>query len=110
MGPTQPSPFINTILRPLHQFIQTHATIIISSTNNNDNKKQQSSWKQNVIHEVTLKYHIAIQDLIDTVKRTEVALKNRKSKKTMFSAYGGGGIAGSSNMTDGEKVRLQLLL
>merc|ERR1719469_16664 len=94
--PTQPSPFISTILLPLQTFTQTHYNIIISPT-----LLSPPEWKQNIITAVTSKYHLAIQDLIETVKRTEVALKNRKSKKAMFSLGG---------MTDGEKVRLQLLL
>jgi len=96
--PTQPSPFISTILRPLQTFIQNHSTRMIIPTSTT------SSWKQTTIKEVTSKYHVAIQELIETVKRTEVALKNRKSKKPMFGSTANGG------MTDGEKVRLQLLL
>lgn len=101
--PTQPSPFISTILRPLQIFLQTHSNHMIITVSSS------TSWKQTIIDNVTSKYHVAIQELIETVKRTEVALKNRKSKKTMLgnNALMGGG---NSSMTDGEKVRLQLLL
>ena len=48
---------------------------------------------------VAEKYCNAVSELTETVQRTEEALKNRKARRT--SAGG---------MSDGEKVKLQLLL
>ena len=45
------------------------------------------------------KYSLAVEELIATVKRTEEALKSRKTRRMM-----------AGGMSDGEKVKLQLYL
>jgi len=89
--PTQASPFVGTILKPLKEFyteFESRTPIRVGM-----------HWKQQIVVAVADKYSIAVEELIATVARTEVALKNRKAKKT---AKGG--------MSDGEKVKLQLFL
>lgn len=89
--PTQASPFVGTILRPLKEFTDSFANRIPPQVG--------SDWKRRVVASVAEKYFIAVSELIETVQRTEEALKNRKARRT---AAGG--------MSDGEKVKLQLLL
>lgn len=89
--PTQASPFVGTILRPLKEFDKEFANRIPTRIG--------SAWKQQVVVTVADRYAAAVDDLIATVQRTEVALKNRKARRT---AAGG--------MSDGEKVKLQLYL
>jgi len=89
--PTQASPFVSTILRPLQEFDQVFA--------NRTPPHVESSWKEGVISIVAERYSSAVEELIATVKRTEVALKNRKARR---STAGG--------KSDGEKVKLQLFL
>lgn len=89
--PKQSSPFVPTILRPLKEF-------------NNEFKRRTPlhvgvRWKVAVVATVSERYSTAVEELIATVQRTEVALKNRKARRT---AAGG--------MSDGEKVKLQLYL
>lgn len=89
--PTQESPFVGTILRPLKEFdkeFESRTPIRVGS-----------KWKEQVIVIVAERYSVAVEELIATVQRTEVALKNRKARRT---AAGG--------MSDGEKVKLQLYL
>ena len=89
--PTQASPFVNTILRPLKEFdasfsnrIPAHLGIL---------------WKKRIVDTISESYSTAVSELIETVQKTEEALKNRKTRR----AVAGG-------LSDGEKVRLQLYL
>lgn len=89
--PTQASPFVATILRPLKEFdaeFTNRIPVQIGST-----------WKHQIIVTLTDRYVAAVDDLIATVRRTEEALKNRKTRRTATGA-----------MSDGEKVKLQLYL
>lgn len=90
-APTKASPFVNTILRPLQQFneefrrkIPPHIGIM---------------WKISVVNTIANRYSVAVEELIATVQRTEVALQSRRARRT---------VAGS--MSDGDKVKLQLYL
>merc|ERR1739844_873668 len=56
-------------------------------------------WKKKIVDTVSEKYSTAVSELIDTVQRTEEALKNRKARRAL-----------AGGMSDGEKVRLQLYL
>ena len=89
--PTQASPFVATILRPLQEFDDTYASRTPPQIGND--------WKCTVISSVSDKYSIAVEELIATVKRTEEALKSRKTRRMM-----------AGGMSDGEKVKLQLFL
>ncbi len=89
--PTQPSPFVNTILRPLHDFD--------TSVSDRTPPYLGTSWKKKIVDHVSERYSKAVSELIETVKRTEEALKNRKTRRAL-----------SGGMSDGEKVRLQLYL
>lgn len=89
--PTQASPFVATILRPLKQFDATYASRTPPQIGD--------GWKYQVIGTVSEKYSVAVEELIATVKRTEEALKSRKTRKIM-----------AGGMTDGQKVKLQLFL
>lgn len=89
--PTNPSPFVGTILRPLKDFDSNVANRIPSHIG--------VLWKKRVVSTVSDRYSISVSELIDTVKKTEEALKNRMTRRI-----------GGSGMSDGEKVRLQLYL
>jgi len=89
--PTNPSPFVGTILRPLKDFDSNFANRTPSHVGD--------LWKKRVVDTVSDRYSIAVSELIDTVKKTEEALKNRMTRRI-----------GGSGMSDGEKVRLQLYL
>jgi conserved oligomeric Golgi complex subunit 2 len=89
--PTQASPFVGTILRPLKDFDSEFTNRIPAQIG--------ALWKLQIVVTVAERYAAAVDDLIATVQRTEVALKNRKARRT---AVGG--------MSDGEKVKLQLYL
>ena len=52
-----------------------------------------------MIGTVADRYSVAVEELIATVKRTEEALKSRKTRRMM-----------AGGMSDGEKVKLQLYL
>jgi len=89
--PTQASPFVSTILRPLQEFDATYASRTPPQIGD--------GWKGRVIESVSEKYAVAVEELIATVKRTEEALKSRKTRRMM-----------AGGMSDGEKVKLQLFL
>lgn len=89
--PTMPSPFVGTILRPLKDFD--------SNIKNRTPSHVGLAWKKRVVDTVSDRYSIAVTELIETVKKTEEALKHRMTRKI-----------GGSGMSDGEKVRLQLYL
>jgi len=92
--PTLPSPFVSTITRPLIEFDKEFASRTPPQVGD--------EWKRNIISVVSDSYRIAVEELLDTVRRTEVALKNRKARK---STAGGG-----KKLSDGDKVKLQLRL
>jgi hypothetical protein len=89
--PTQASPFVATILRPLKEFDNEFA----NRTPDHVGKK----WKHQIISTLSDRYAAAVSELLATVERTEVALKNRKARRTT-----------AGGMSDGEKVKLQLYL
>ena len=89
--PTQASPFVATILRPLQEFNDAFASRTPPQIGDD--------WKRTVIASVSEKYSVAVEELIATVKRTEEALKSRKTRKMLVGG-----------MSDGEKVKLQLFL
>ena len=89
--PTQASPFVATILSPLKEFTTNFSNRTPSQVGN--------QWKRNVVSSVAEKYCKAVSELTETVQRTEEALKNRKTRRT-----------NAGGMSDGEKVKLQLLL
>lgn len=87
--PTQASPFVPTILRPLMQF----------HTEFRRRTPIGVHWKISVVNTVADRYAAAVEELIVTVQRTEVALQNRRARRTV-----------AGGMSDGEKVKLQLHL
>ncbi|KAI2502977.1 protein of unknown function (DUF3510) [Fragilaria crotonensis] len=90
-SPTNPSPFVPTILRPLIQF--------------NDEFRRKIPppigirWKIAVVTAVADRYSAAVEELISTIQRTEVALQSRRARRTV-----------AGGMSDGEKAKLQLYL
>jgi hypothetical protein len=89
--PTQASPFVVSILRPLKEFDQEFS--------NRTPERVGSRWKQQIVVAIADRYAVAVEELIATVQRTEAALQSRRTRRT--SAGG---------MSDGEKVKLQLYL
>lgn len=89
--PTHASPFVGTILRPLKEFG--------SDFGNRTPERVGGRWKHQVISSISERYAVAVEELIGTVERTELALNSRRARKT---AAGG--------MRDGDKVKLQLYL
>ena len=89
--PSLASPFVATILRPLQAFDSAFAMRTPPHVG--------SGWKTAIISAVSESYSIAVEELIATVERTEIALKSRKTRRAV-----------SGGMSDGEKVKLQLYL
>ena len=89
--PTQASPFVSTIIRPLKEFDNEFA--------NRTPIHVGDAWKESIVSQVSDRYSVAVQELIDTVQRTEAALQNRRTRRTV-----------SGGMSDGDKVKLQLYL
>ena len=90
--PTQASPFVSTILRPLKEFD--------TEFSNRTPDHIGSRWKSLVVTAITERYCAAMEELIDTVKKTEVALQNRRATRR----------AASGGTSDADKVKLQLFL
>jgi len=90
--PTQASHFVSTILRPLKEFDDAFRSRTPAQVG--------SDWRRNVVGTVSERYSAAVEELLETVRRTEEALKSRKARRT----------AGAVGMSDGDKVKLQLLL
>jgi hypothetical protein len=90
--PTQASPFVGTVLRPLKEFDNEFSDRTPDHIG--------SRWKTLVVTSITDRYSLAMEELIDTVKKTEVALQNRRATRR----------AASGGVSDGDKVKLQLFL
>lgn len=82
---------MTTILRPLKEFDANYSSRTPPQIGD--------EWKYSVIGTVADRYSVAVEELIATVKRTEEALKSRKTRRMM-----------AGGMSDGEKVKLQLYL
>lgn len=89
--PTQASPYVGTILRPLKEFSRDFELRTPDDVG--------GKWKACILEEVTDRYGTAVEELISTVKRTEVALQSRRARR-----------ATSGGISDGDKVKLQLYL
>jgi conserved oligomeric Golgi complex subunit 2 len=89
--PTQASPYVGTILRPLKEFSRDFSLRTADYIG--------SEWKITILTSVTDRYSLAVEELITTVQRTEVALQNRRARR-----------AASGGISDGDKVKLQLYL
>jgi hypothetical protein len=89
--PTQASPYVGTILRPLKEFSRDFSLRTPEYVG--------STWKTLILSAVTDRYSAAVEELIATVQRTEVALQNRRARR-----------AASGGISDGDKVKLQLYL
>ena len=89
--PTQPSPFVPTILRPLVKFIDEFRHRIPPVVG--------IRWKIAIVNTVAERYSVAVEELIATIQRTEVALQSRRARRTV-----------AGGMSDGEKAKLQLYL
>jgi conserved oligomeric Golgi complex subunit 2 len=89
--PTQASPYVGTILRPLKEFSRDFELRTPDHIG--------SQWKMSILTVVTEKYGTAVEELISTVQRTEVALQSRRARR-----------ATSGGISDGDKVKLQLYL
>jgi hypothetical protein len=89
--PTQASPYVKTILRPLNEF---SAEVSLRIPDYIGDK-----WKVAVLTEITERYSAAVEELITTVRRTEVALQSRRTRRNV-----------SGGVSDGDKVKLQLFL
>jgi hypothetical protein len=89
--PTQSSPFVVTILRPVKEFKNEFGNRTPDYIGDN--------WINEIVKSVAGRYSAAVEELITTVQRTEVALQNRRARR-----------AASGGMSDGDKVKLQLYL
>jgi conserved oligomeric Golgi complex subunit 2 len=90
-APTQPSPFVPTILRPLIQFNEEFRRKTPPAVGSN--------WKMSIVSTIAERYSAAVEELISTIQRTEVALQSRRARRTV-----------AGGMSDGEKAKLQLYL
>eukprot|EP00536_Pseudo-nitzschia_multiseries_P001971 jgi/Psemu1/251169/estExt_Genewise1Plus.C_260100 len=89
--PTQASPYVKTILRPVKEFSDELSLRIPDYIGD--------KWKIAILTAITDRYSAAVEELITTVKRTEVALQNRRTRRVA-----------SGGVSDGDKVKLQLFL
>jgi hypothetical protein len=89
--PTQASPYVATVLRPLKQFI--------SEFDQRTPDRVGSRWKHQIVATVSDRYATAVDDLLTTVQRTEVALNSRRARRVT-----------AGGMSDGDKVKLQVYL
>jgi len=89
--PTQASPYVRTILRPLKEFSDE---LSLRTPDYIGNK-----WKIAILTAIAGRYSAAVEELITTVQRTEVALQNRRTRRVT-----------SRGVSDGDKVKLQLFL
>eukprot|EP00594_Rhizosolenia_setigera_P004895 CAMPEP_0178943356 /NCGR_PEP_ID=MMETSP0789-20121207/2541_1 /TAXON_ID=3005 /ORGANISM="Rhizosolenia setigera, Strain CCMP 1694" /LENGTH=861 /DNA_ID=CAMNT_0020622941 /DNA_START=41 /DNA_END=2623 /DNA_ORIENTATION=+ len=98
--PTKASPFVSMILRPLKEFDENYASRTPPQVG--------SEWKVLIISDISEKYSVAVEELLETVKRTEVALKSRLGNKKPNSRLGFN--QSGTSMSDGDKVKLQVYL
>lgn len=89
--PTQASLFCDQILRPVQEFSESNRTP----------SSLGFRWKQQIVVQVADRYAMAVEELLTTVARTEVALQRNRRASRLTTAGG---------MSDGEKVKLQLYL
>lgn len=92
--PTQASHWVATILRPLQEFSQQFTDRVPDRIG--------SRWKQQIVVTVAERYAAAVKELLNTVERTENALRTRRTGQRRPTS--------ASTLSDGEKVKLQVYL
>ena len=91
----QPSYFVPTVLKPLHQLLQSQPEL---------RSTYGPSWSTRVVEEVLSAY----ASILSSVKKTEDLLqRHRKSKKTTFSLFGSSGTVDVE--VEEERFKLQML-
>jgi conserved oligomeric Golgi complex subunit 2 len=90
--PTQASPFVATVLRPLKEFNGDFGQRIPGRVG--------ARWKHQIVVTVSGRYAAAVEELLTTVQRTEVALSSRRARR----------VTTAGGMSDGDKVKLQVFL
>jgi conserved oligomeric Golgi complex subunit 2 len=90
--PTQASPFVATVLRPLKEFNGEFGQRVPGRVG--------ARWKQQIVVTVSDRYAAAVEELLTTVQRTEVALSSRRARR----------VTTAGGMSDGDKVKLQVYL
>jgi hypothetical protein len=101
--PTQASPYVRMILRPLMEFSEKFESRTSPQIGN--------EWKEIILTTISQKYSVAVEELLETVRRTEEALSSRRGMGARARAGAGGAPAISGGaLTDGQKVKLQVYL
>jgi len=94
--PAQPSVFVASITRPMKDFSSAFNAKVPTTVGRD--------WKLKVLEQVASEYTVAVEQLIATVERTEVALQRQNNRVRRARVVASGGLS------DGEKVKLQLHL
>jgi hypothetical protein len=90
--PTQASPFVATVLRPLREFNVEFGQRVPGRVG--------ARWKHQIVVAVSDRYAAAVEELLTTVQRTEVALSSRRARR----------VTTAGGLSDGDKVKLQVYL
>lgn len=91
--PTKPSYFIPNVFKPIHQFNEQNQGWTDTAT--------QLEWADIVCKSIITEYTTIVNDLLDSMIKTEESLKKLKNKKSN---------ATEDSMSDEDKIRLQLFL
>jgi hypothetical protein len=97
--PSRHSHFVPSILAPLKAFVSSDRTHGMSSL-------AQGNLVQAVAEQVTARYEEMANDLVNTIRKTELSLKRLKGRRDNKAAAG----AQAGEVTDTDKICHQLLL
>jgi len=100
--PSKPCNYASTIVNSLAEFRHNHQSFA--------SEQSMEKWLSGIVEAILCQYIVNVTDVLTNVTKMEESLK--KLKKVRGSAAGGqaGGKAGTTGLSDDDKIRLQLYL
>ncbi|XP_074648314.1 conserved oligomeric Golgi complex subunit 2-like [Tubulanus polymorphus] len=90
--PTKSSPYVSSIAKPIHSFIDEHKDIIRT--------ERKKIWITQILRNLTSQYYTITNDVLTSVRKMEDSLKRLKKARGSITSL-------SQGMTDDDKIRTQ---
>lgn len=103
--PDGPSSYVDTIFQPLRSFLERYGSLISAFASSSS-----SRWDVELVEDVTCHFISQVQSLMETVKQMDSALQRRSKLRTGTAGSTSTSVPSNSNLTDSEKISLQVYL
>jgi hypothetical protein len=104
-APDTPSPYVETVLRPLKTFLKKHSAMLdLVLTAGDGASTQYLQWVRVILEASSQTFALQVQSLMETVRTMDSSLQSRRKMLQLGEGSGAG------SMTDSEKISLQVQL